>query len=450
MILRRLDPRGRIDGKSYFYWGVILAGLKWATDRQLLKSIRSFGDVDILYMLSPSSYFLDLGRSVEGTSTLYLLAVLTVLSIAVGVSLTIQRLRDIGLPLALAMLFFVPVINILFFVVLAALPSKENGDKIYTFLDSFSLIPESDFGSAVVGVLISSLVSVGLTYISANLLQSYGIGLFIGVPFLSGLLSTSIFSSRHNRSLKECLAVSMTSVVILGGFIFAFAMEGFICLAMAAPIGLALAAVGGTIGYFCQLQKVENKSPILCFAVLPLVIVAEWFLPMMPERYSASTELEISAPIETVWKNVVEFSELPSPEEIIFKSGIAYPIKARIEGKGVGAIRYCEFSTGPFVEPITVWNEPNLLKFTVTKTPPPMQEWSPYSGIKPAHISGFFESKEGQFVLEKIDEQHTKLIGTTWFEHRIFPQFYWNMWSRPILHTIHERVLRHIKVLSEK
>ena len=39
------------------------------------------------------------------------------------------------------------------------------------------------------------------------------------------------------------------------------------------------------------------------------------------------------------------------------RAGLAYPMRARIEGSGPGAVRYCEFSTGPFVEPIVTWDE---------------------------------------------------------------------------------------------
>jgi len=42
--------------------------------------------------------------------------------------------------------------------------------------------------------------------------------------------------------------------------------------------------------------------------------------------------------------------------EPLFRLGFASPQYARIEGTGVGAIRYCVFSTGPFVEPITAWS----------------------------------------------------------------------------------------------
>ncbi|NBP97360.1 MAG: hypothetical protein EBU25_05975 [Burkholderiaceae bacterium] len=39
----------------------------------------------------------------------------------------------------------------------------------------------------------------------------------------------------------------------------------------------------------------------------------------------------------------------------------------KIVGKGVGSVRHCNFTTGSFVEPITVWDEAKLLKFDVVE-----------------------------------------------------------------------------------
>ncbi|MSR43657.1 MAG: hypothetical protein EXS19_06450, partial [Pedosphaera sp.] len=57
------------------------------------------------------------------------------------------------------------------------------------------------------------------------------------------------------------------------------------------------------------------------------------------------------------------------------------------------------FSTGPFVEPIEIWDEPRLLRFGVTKNPPPMEEWTPYKNVHPPHLDGFLASERGQFQL---------------------------------------------------
>ena len=162
------------------------------------------------------------------------------------------------------------------------------------------------------------------------------------------------------------------------------------------------------------------------------------------------SSVEIAAAPERVWRHVVTFSELPAPTEWLFRAGVAYPIRAEILGYGVGAERHCVFSTGPFVEPIEVWNEPQLLKFSVTQNPPPMQEWTPYHDLHPPHLDGFLESKGGQFKLIRLPNGGTRLEGTTWYHHHMWPVGYWQAWSDFIIHRIHLRVLNHVKNLSEQ
>ena len=162
-----------------------------------------------------------------------------------------------------------------------------------------------------------------------------------------------------------------------------------------------------------------------------------------------ATSLEINASIQTVWGNVIHFSPLDEPKEFIFKAGIAYPISAQIDGHGVGAVRHCNFSTGSFSEPITVWNEPYLLKFSVNNQPEPMKEISFYD-IHPNHLHGYWVSQKGQFKLTQLPNGHTLLEGTTWYVNKIKPGIYWTIWSDYIVHKIHERVLLHIKDQSEQ
>ncbi len=142
---------------------------------------------------------------------------------------------------------------------------------------------------------------------------------------------------------------------------------------------------------------------------------------------------------------VVAFTQIPPPNEWIFRAGIAYPIRAEMHGTGVGAERHCVFSTGAFVEPIEVWVEPRLLKFSVTSNPSPMEEWTPYHHIEPPHLHGFLVSEGGQFLLTPLSNGGTRLEGTTWYRHGLWPAQYWRIWSDQIIHEIHLRVLRHIR-----
>jgi hypothetical protein len=163
-----------------------------------------------------------------------------------------------------------------------------------------------------------------------------------------------------------------------------------------------------------------------------------------------TTSLEIDAPPERVWQHVVSFAELPPPSEWIFRAGVAWPVRARIDGRGVGAVRYCEFSTGPFVEPITVWDEPHRLAFDVTRSPEPMREVNPFWNVRPPHLEGYLASERGEFRLEPLGRGRTRLVGTTWYRHHMYPDVYWGAWSDFVIHRIHGRVLRHIEALAER
>jgi hypothetical protein len=174
-----------------------------------------------------------------------------------------------------------------------------------------------------------------------------------------------------------------------------------------------------------------------------------WDTHARPPVYEIHSAVTIAASPEQVWPHVVSFSEMPAPTEWFFRTGLAFPTRARIEGTGVGATRYCDFSTGPVVEPVEVWDPPRLLQFRVTENPPPMRELSLYSEVLPRHLHGYLISREGQFRLTRLPGNRTLLEGTSWYQHGLWPAEYWRWWSDAIIRRIHMRVLNHIRTLVE-
>jgi len=166
--------------------------------------------------------------------------------------------------------------------------------------------------------------------------------------------------------------------------------------------------------------------------------------------HEVTTVLEINAPPEVVWRHVVSFPDLAPPTERLFRAGVAAPMRARIDGHGVGAIRYCDFTTGSFVEPITAWDENQLLAFDITAQAPPMNELSPYPDIHPPHLDGYFRATHGEFRLTPLPGGRTRLEGRTTYVVDMFPQAYWTMPAGAIVSAIHTRVLYHIQTLAEE
>jgi hypothetical protein len=268
-----------------------------------------------------------------------------------------------------------------------------------------------------------------------------------------GFGAALVYGIRKPHSIQGCIGVACLAVILLGAALLALAFEGLVCVFMAAPIALPLAAFGGLCGYGVQRRRsFQNDAPVLLSMLLVFAPGVEWMehiAAATPPTFVVRTSLDIAAPPEKVWHEVIAFSQIPPPTEWMFRAGVAYPIRAEMLGSGAGAERHCVFSTGAFVEPIEVWDEPRLLKFSVTSNPPPMEEWTPYSHIDTPHLHGFLVSEGGQFLLTPLPNGGTRLEGTTWYQHGLWPSAYWQLWSDPIIHRIHLRVLRHIRDEAE-
>lgn len=445
---------GTIGRFPYLFYGVLLMALKLGLDHSvwlfIFKAQRPWWGHLFL-----TSSFNDNGDALPAT-LLYTLPFLYV-----GLALTIKRLRSAQKALGWITLFFIPFINLLFFLVLTCLREKPqsippNESKQSQFNKFFS---EGAVASALMGMVITTLMALAIIWLGVNSYKNYGYVLFVGLPFLLGLCPVLFFAARQRRTFLSCLGVAWLTSLFLGLFMLLLAIEGFLCIMMAAPIAFIGASIGAIIGYYIQrnwdqAQKTKNLfSVFLLLLLMPVFMGAETNLSIHPQVYSVRSAVVIEAPPEVVWQHVIAFSPIPEPSEnSLFKVGIAYPLRAKIYGHGVGAVRHCIFSTGPFVEPITVWDEPHILGFSVSKQPPIMKEFSPYPNLQPTHLDNYLQSQRGQFVLTALPDGKTQLEGTTWYTHKIWPQTYWHLWSDAIIHKIHLRVLNHIKdeIASER
>jgi hypothetical protein len=419
-----------------------------------------------------TSYFTEplpgfgLGAMRLGVGIALLMLALSVPFLWAGCALCLGRLRSARLPLWWVGLFVVPVLKWFLFVALVVVPDGAAGVAAPTggdpgggrgsggrFQGWAAWLPESRWGSAVAAIVISALLSGVAAVIGTELLKTYGWGLFAALPFVMGFLAAVLHGARHPRVWRDSVTVALLAVALVGVGFLMFAFEGIICLLMAAPLALVQAALGGLVGHSVQDARWRRLPPtlgcLLPLLAMPPILGTETFRPGPPPLLKVTTSVRVAAAPAQVWRHVVEFAELPPPTEPLFRWGIAYPIRAEIRGRGVGAVRHCVFSTGPFVEPITVWDEPRLLAFSVTENPAPMEEWTPYDEVHPPHLDGFLVSRRGQFRLEPTPDGGTLLEGTTWYHHSLWPAAYWQVWSDQIIHAIHRRVLDHVRTLAE-
>ena len=455
-LAERLNPRGLTGRRAYTLAGITLLAVKMIIDRIVVSALGGRDYWSALGYWLPSA----VGRPGETIPPYAAALLVTALPfIAIGVVLTLRRLRDVGWPGWLSVVFFVPAVNFVLFVLLALLPSREtprgpgSAPGVLGWLAQ-RLILRNPALSAAVAIVLTVMLMVPLTWVATSFFRNYGWGIFVAQPFMLGLLAAVIHAAPGPRSWGSCVGVGMLALAFCGAAILAVALEGAVCLLMAAPLAAPLVLLGATIGYFLQQahwNAAEQATRLYAagWLALPLAFGAEWLEQPEPRLMAVTTAVVIAAPRAVVWQHVVTFAELPPPAELVFRSGIAYPLRATIAGRGVGAVRRCEFSTGPFVEPITAWDEPNRLAFDVIEQPHPMQEWSPYRALQTPHLEGFFRSRQGEFRLVALADGRTRLEGTTWYTQRFWPAPYWQHWSDYLVHTIHQRVLEHIRQEAE-
>jgi hypothetical protein len=285
------------------------------------------------------------------------------------------------------------------------------------------------------------------TYVSTVADRSYGIALFITVPFLVGFVAVFVRSFGERVTEGKAFTTSLLSVLVLGCLLLAFAVEGAVCLVMALPIAVPLSICGGMLAYLVQRKPAAHHPAtfLLLLGLTPFGGTLEHSFQPPAELFTVTTSLDIPAAPERVWKTVLQPAKLAAPMHPLFRAGIAYPLASHIEGSGSTATRYCDFSTGKLVEPVLIWKEGKQLRFTVRSNPLPMQEWTPYAQIHPPHLEGFLASRQGEFRLEQLPNGDTRLFATTWYQHHMWPATYWRAWSDYTIHRVHDMVLANIR-----
>jgi hypothetical protein len=304
--------------------------------------------------------------------------------------MTLRRAVDAGLSPWLSLLFFVPVANYPFMLVLAALPSRPSSRPAQRLAQGEGLASGPALRAIGAGMLAGLLTVAACTLV----VRTYTVSLFFGTPFVLGIVSAYVFNRGERHTQRSTHGVVLATVLCTGAGILLFAL------------------LGGVVGHGLALYRAGGALHLsLAVLVLPALAILETPAAPVPLR-EVVTVIEVDAPPAAVWRHVVSFSELPEPSRWLFRLGIAYPRRARIDGSGVGTIRRCEFSTGAFVEPITVWEEPHRLGFDVAAQPPPLTEWSPYRDLHPPHLDGYFRSRRGEFRLIPLPGNRTRLEGS--------------------------------------
>ncbi|HEY0313548.1 MAG TPA: SRPBCC family protein [Allosphingosinicella sp.] len=372
-----------------------------------------------------------------------------VLSYAALGALSFRRAARSDLGFSLAVASILPCLQLVAVPVLACLPVRRGDGEAQP-----EEVPESnqrgvDAAHVLQGLFAGMFLIVAAVLISAVTFGAYGWGLFVMTPFMVGV-ATAYLANRRNPLDLHQTNLLVSSALGLGGLaLLLLALEGAVCIVLLAPLALGLALIGGVIGRGVALQRNSRDKPLMAVALLPLVFALEAAMP--PSAAIASQEsIDIAAPAPAVWRAMTSGADIAEPPGLVGRAGLAYPLRGKLLGSGVGAVRIGVFSTGLARERVTEWVPGRRLAFRVLSQPPAMEEMSPYRRVHAPHVSGYFETGETRFTLTPLPGGGTRLTVAASHVLRIDPIPYWEPLARWAASANSRRVLADLKRKAER
>jgi len=357
-------------------------------------------------------------------------------------ALAFRRAADADITAWIAAWALAPIVQIPVMLALCLLPSRLARHHSAPGPDD---VGASDWAAAVQGVLAGIGVTLFAVAVGALVFGSYGYGIFVVSPFIIGATTAYLGNRRRDLGASRTVPLILIALMLGGIALIVSALEGIVCIVLASPLAIGLAVLGGLLGRAIAIYS--RRSPqqaAFGLALLPLMFTVESVLPPAIHFETQST-IEINAAPEAVWAALVLTDLSDAPVPLVFRLGVAYPVRGEIVGEGVGAIRRGEFSTGTADERVTEWVPNRKLAFVMMNQVPAMRELSPYAHVHAPHVSGYFSTTYTSFELLSRAGGGTEVVERTRHELRLEPVLYWLPLARWIVNENNARVLAHIK-----
>jgi uncharacterized membrane protein YhaH (DUF805 family) len=378
-------------------------------------------------------------------------------------ALAVRRANDANDGAWAAAFAITPIVQIPVILALCFAPSRPDRDLVGCFASSetdrepgtpvthtAASQPISVWAAAVRGVLAGAALTSAAVALGTLVFGTYGSTLFLLTPFVVGIAAAYTANLQADIGGRQTAWTVFIAVLVGGLTLVAVAVEGVICIVMAAPLGLGMAMLGGALGRAMALQaRRPAGQPLQCIALLPLMFAIEHVLPPSAQFETEQT-MTVAAPPELVWQSILSTEPVEGPLALPFRLGVAYPLRGEVVGEGVGAVRYGEFSTGTAIERVTEWVPNQKLAFVVIRDIPGMRELSPYEHVHAPHLIGYFRTTSTSFELVRRSDGGTDIVERTAHELRLDPVPYWLPMARWIVRQNNARVLQHIRSHAER
>lgn len=292
-----------------------------------------------------------------------------------------------------------------------------------------------------------------LSYLAIYGGNVYGWALFTGVPVFIGFATTALLALHRPHTFGGSFWYSAGAGSLVAMIFIVTRAEGLICLLMFLPLAFPMIALGTALAWVLFHRKRlarAGSAAAMSFVLLAAAIACEPALhrSRVPV-YAAADSIVIDGTPDEIWSAIVGLSDVPKPDDLFFRTGIATPQKTKIVTCATGGLRVCTMSTGTLLERIDVWQPGVRLGWRALSTPPPMKELNPFGDADPPHLHGTYRNVRGEFALERVDAHRTRVTRRTWYEHDLYPSWYWRIWCDLGASKIHHLVLEHLRRETE-
>ncbi len=288
---------------------------------------------------------------------------------------------------------------------------------------------------------------------ASQALATMSLAFIFATPLVVGALTVFLAPQpQRSNGLYAILAPILAITLVLAAFI-AFQIELLICAAMLFPVFALMAVIGGGLALALSLA-IGNRSSagrnvmMSAIALLPLFSVPlEIMVPLRTSIETVISTVDIAAPAQTVWDNVVRVREIQPGERrwtLAYAAGIPNPVKATLDHDGLGGLRQGEFDNGlTFHEVINVWEPARRVRFSITPYAPSV--YAPFDNIGKQYLD--LVDAEYRITDRGAAGVRLELIS----RHRVSTRYnaYSTLLTRTFMGQFQDDLLRIVKARSE-
>ncbi len=287
--------------------------------------------------------------------------------------------------------------------------------------------------------LILSIV-VGMSSFSIIIFSGdMGWALFFGVPSAMGAL----LGFRVQTGIIWTIILSLVSISAVVVALVSLDISGLFCgftlgIIFVAPFAMGL-AMGMLLRFLLKRFGWGQRSylPTILLALLPMgELGIERLFDHPDELHTVSTSLTFHATSAKAWESMMFYEEVNVEPPWLLKLALPRPVKAEGKMGQVGEVRRCIYENGYLSKRITKRVERKELAFKVIE--------------QKLHFERDVTLKDGSFLLNRMNENETKVVLTTRYIRHLRPAWLWRPIEEEVVHTLHQHVLEGMRKNCKK